>query len=296
MFINKEYLTFINQSKKDALNIVGVSVIDTLGSTYAKTGNMLLINSKFEYVGVLGSPWLHEKMLDLSKKALESGETICYENIPKEKTSGHGVSKYLIQAFFYSDNYGALGAAMDNYGKTLIRSTLNGNFEIVNKKYTTKLYDNKFYQTIQTPYSLLIFGTGDHVSSLISMANLMGWKTTVIDLKIIEHTVLEADNIIHLEYLQDILSLNLTSYNASVILSHSSKTDDVYLEALLSSDVEYIGILGNKKNMKKKIKQFSLEDDKRVFTPVGLDIGGIYHQSIALSICSQIEARKNGKI
>ncbi|MDC0933306.1 XdhC/CoxI family protein [Arcobacteraceae bacterium] len=296
MFVNKEYLNFINKSKKHTLDIVGISVVDTLGSTYAKNGNMLLINSSFEYVGVLGSPWLQEKMFHLAQKALATKETILFENIPKEKNSGHGVSKYLIQAFFYTDNYGALGSAMENYGKTLVRSTINDTFEIVNSKYSTKLEDNKFYQTIQTPYSLLIFGSGDHVSSLISMANFMGWRTTVIDLKIIEHTVIEADEVIHLEELKDILSIDLSSYNASVILSHSSKTDDKYLESLVKSNVEYIGILGNKRNMKKKIKQFSLEEDKRVFTPVGLDIGGIYHQSIALSICSQIEARKNGKI
>ena len=32
------------------------------------------------------------------------------------------------------------------------------------------------------------------------------------------------------------------------------------------------------------------------FAPIGLDIGGNTHQAIALSICAQIEARKNKKI
>ena len=50
------------------------------------------------------------------------------------------------------------------------------------------------------------------------------------------------------------------------------------------------------KNMQKKKNKFNLENDKRFYAPVGLDIGGTTHQSIALSICSQIEARKNGKI
>ena len=38
------------------------------------------------------------------------------------------------------------------------------------------------------------------------------------------------------------------------------------------------------------------KNDERFFAPVGLDIGGNTHQSIALSICAQIEAKKNGKI
>ena len=46
-----------------------------------------------------------------------------------------------------------------------------------------------------------------------------------------------------------------------------------------------------------RIKQeFSLEKNKRFFAPIGLDVGGNTHQAIALSICSQIEAQKNGKI
>ena len=60
--------------------------------------------------------------------------------------------------------------------------------------------------------------------------------------------------------------------------------------------MNYIGLMGNKKNAQKKKEQFNLEDDKRFFAPIGIDIGSYTQQSIALSICTQIEARKNGKI
>ena len=60
--------------------------------------------------------------------------------------------------------------------------------------------------------------------------------------------------------------------------------------------MKYIGLMGNRKNMQNKKEQFGLENDERFFAPVGLDIGGNTHQSIALSICAQIEAKKNGNI
>ncbi|MCJ8325660.1 MAG: XdhC family protein [Campylobacterales bacterium] len=293
---SKEYLSFIEHSKKEALDIVGASVVETFGSTYAKAGNMILVNSNYEYVGVLGSPALHNKILNLAKEVFESKKTIYFENAAKDKTSGHGISRYLVQAFIYKNNYDALGCALKNYGKTLVRSIKDASFEIIDQKDEIKLQNDKFYQKIKAPYSLLIFGSGAHVSSLISMANLMGWSTSVIDLKIRENYVKEADKLIKLENLKDILDMDLSSFNASVILSHSPKTDDIYLKALLNSDLEYIGILGNEKNMKKKIKEFNLYNDKRFFAPVGLDIAANSHQSIALSICAQIEARKNGKI
>lgn len=263
MFFSKEYLKFIDDSKRRKLDIVLIAVKETLGHCYAKVGNIMLVNSKMEFTGVLGSPALHEKLFDLSYKLLKSKKDISYENHPKDKTSGHGISTYDLSGFFSENNYELLDSTLEKFGK---------------------------------PYSLLVFGSGAHVSSLLSMANLMGWETTVIDMSLRQEYINQADKLIKLENLEDILAYDLSSYNASVILSHSPRTDDTYLEALLKSNVEYIGILGNKKNMKKKREQFNLHDDKRFFAPVGFDIGGITHESIALSICSQIEARKNKKI
>ena len=296
MFCNKEYIKFIESSKEKGLDIVGASVIETLGSTYAKPGNMILVNSIGEFTGVLGSKFLHNKILDLAKETLKTRQNQYFESIPEDESSGHGSSKYFLQGFFFESNCGALGMALENIGKTLVRSIKDDSFEIINETIETKVEDEKFYQTIKSPYSILIFGSGAHVTSLISMANLMAWKTTVIDIQIKEEYVSCADELIQLKNVEDILTMDLSSYNASVILSHSPKTDDTYLEALISSDLQYIGLMGNKKNMKSKIEQFKLENDKRFFAPVGFDIGGNTHQSIALSICSQIEARKNGKI
>jgi xanthine dehydrogenase accessory factor len=296
VFSNKEYVKFIENSKAKGLDIVGASVIETLGSTYAKPGNMMLVNSLGEFTGVLGSRFLHNKILALAKDALKTKKNQYFESIPEDESSGHGTSKYFLQGFFFENKYGALGVALENIGKTLIRSIKDDKFEIVYEKIKTKLEDDRFYQEIQSAYSLLIFGSGAHVTSLISMSNLMAWKTTIIDIKIKEEYVLQADELIELKNLEDILTMDLSSYNASVILSHSPKTDDTYLEALINSDLQYIGLMGNKKNMQRKIEQFKLENDKKIFAPVGFDIGGNTHQSIALSICSQIEARKNGKI
>jgi len=296
MFENKEYLKFIQNSKEKSLDLVGVSVIETLGSTYAKAGNLMLINSNFEFIGVFGSKHLHKQILEYAKTAFEDKKSLYFENIPKDESSGHGTSKYFLQVFFKNDDYGVLGLALKNFDKTLVRNIKNDEFEFSKEKHETKYENDKFYQEVKLPYSLLIFGSGAHITTFLDMANLMGWKTTIIDININKTYVSEVDEIIELENFEDILTMDLSSYNASVILSHSPKTDDTYLKALINSKVEYIGLMGNKKKMKEKIEEFKLKDDKRFFAPVGFDIGGNTHQSIALSICAQIEARKNGKI
>ena len=260
MFENKQFLEFIENCKKNSLDIVVTSVVYTLGSTYAKTGNIMLVNSKKESIGVLGSKFLQKNILELSKKAIEDKQNQNFESIPQDESSGHGTSKYLCEPFFFEDNY------------------------------------KNIDKHIKKAYSLLIFGSGAHVTSLVKMANLMGWETTVIDIKINKEFVKEADNLIQLERLEDILKIDLSSYDASVILSHSPKTDDIYLKALLHTQMNYIGMMGNKKNMQRKKEQFGLEKDSRFFAPVGINIGSHNHQSIALSICAQIEARRNEKI
>ena len=69
MFQNKQSLKFIEDCKNKKLDIVVTSVIETLGSTYAKAGNMMLVNSKGEFTGVLGSNFLQNKVLENSKEA-----------------------------------------------------------------------------------------------------------------------------------------------------------------------------------------------------------------------------------
>ncbi|WP_418179122.1 XdhC family protein [Aliarcobacter lanthieri] len=260
MFLDKDILNFIEKSILEKLDIVVTCVINTQGSTYSKAGNILVFNSKNEFCGVLGSPYLHNEIFELSKKSLESREIQTFKSIPKDKSSNHGFSSYKIEPFFYDENY----------------------FEI--SKY------------IKKPYSLLIFGSASHTTSLIKMANIMGWETTIIDIKIDEKFVKEADNKIELGNLDDIFKLDLNSFDASIILSHNPKTDKSYLKALISSNIKYIGMMGNKKNMQNIKKEFALENSDRFFAPIGFDIGGNSHQAIALSICAQIEAKKNGKL
>lgn len=260
MFLDKEILNFIQTSITKKLDIAITCVTKTQGSTYAKKGNILAVNSQGDWQGVLGSPYLHSQILELSKTALETKSVQTFESIPKDESTGHGQSQYSIEPFFYTHEYKGLS----NYMKK--------------------------------PYSLLIFGSAAHVTALVLMANLMGWKTTIIDMKMQNEFVKEADERIQLKSLEEIHTMDLSSYDASVILSHSPTTDHVYLEALLNSPIEYIGMMGNKQNMQRIKKEFQLEKSSRFFAPIGLDIGGNTSQAIALSICAQIEAKKNGKL
>lgn len=296
MFENKEQLDFILRSKAQALDLVLITVIRSSGSSFAKLGNSMFVNSKAEFAGVLGTSILHAKLMQHSLEVLTQKSSFCFKTTPATNSIGHGEVEYLIQAFFYKENYGALGVALENFGKTLIRSTKDNSFSLSDTEDQLQLEDKKFYQPIKKPYSLLIFGASVHITSLISMANLMGWETTIIDVAIQEEFVKEADHLISLNKADDINTKDLNLYDASVILSHNSQTDITYLKALLQSSIEYIGMMGNKKSMQHIKNTLQLENEKRFFAPIGLDIGKGSYQTVALSICAQIEAKKNNNL
>ncbi len=50
----------------------------------------MLVNSNEEFIGVLGSPALQNKILALSKEVLQSNKPLYFENTPKDKNSGMG--------------------------------------------------------------------------------------------------------------------------------------------------------------------------------------------------------------
>lgn len=133
MFENKEYLKFIQNSKEKSLDLVGVSVIETLGSTYAKAGNLMLINSNFEFIGVFGSKHLHKQILEYAKTAFEDKKSLYFENIPKDESSGHGTSKYFLQVFFKNDDYGVLGLALKILIKHLLETSKMMSLDLVKK-------------------------------------------------------------------------------------------------------------------------------------------------------------------
>lgn len=295
MFADKQLLRFAKRSMQQGLDLVLAGVIETRGSTYAKPGQVLAVNAKGRACGVLGSPGLHRQIIDLSHEVLQSRSVRQFESSPDD-SSGHGQSRYLLHPFFHSEGYGALGEALTRFGQTWIRSVEDGHSRFSDEKISPRLANTEFYQTIARPYSLLIFGSGAHVTTLIVIANAMGWTTTVVDTKIQEAFVKEADHLIALKTAREVDSIDLTPYDAAVILSHSAQKDPLYLEALLSSEMTYIGMMGNKTNMRRMKERFNLTKDRRFFAPVGLDIGGKGAKSIALSICAQIEAGRNQKL
>jgi xanthine dehydrogenase accessory factor len=83
----------------------------------------------------------------------------------------------------------------------------------------------------------------------------------------------------------------------AVIMSHNFLDDRIALEALLETPVPYIGLMGPKKRFDEMTddfaeegRTFSEEEMERIYTPIGLSLGGDTPYQIAYSIVGELLA------
>lgn len=154
-----------------------------------------------------------------------------------------------------------------------------------------------FFENINPPLNLLLFGAGYDALPLIRFAKEIGWRVTAIDHRAAfanKERLPEADEIIvsSSENLADEIFQDENS--VAVIMTHNYERDRHILRRLLDSKCFYVGALGPKKRTEKLLEEigesFSPEQLSKLHAPIGLDIGADTPETIALSIVAEIES------
>ena len=154
-----------------------------------------------------------------------------------------------------------------------------------------------FFENINPPLKLLIFGAGYDALPLIKFAKEIGWLVTVIDHRPAfanEERLTETDEFI-LSSSEDLSDDIFQDENSvGVIMTHNYERDRNILHRLLDSKCGYIGALGPKKRMEKLLgeigENYSPERLERLYAPIGLDIGADSPEAIALAIVAEIQS------
>ncbi|MFY9397127.1 MAG: XdhC family protein [Desulfomonilia bacterium] len=142
---------------------------------------------------------------------------------------------------------------------------------------------------------LLIVGAVHIAQSLARFGAEAGYQVTIIDPReAFADTVRFPGVEVLAEWPDEAMRrIGLHSRTAVVTLTHDPKLDDPALEVALASNVFYIGALGSRKTHAARLERFRLagfseEQLARVHGPVGLNIGAVSPQEIALSIMAEI--------
>jgi len=148
---------------------------------------------------------------------------------------------------------------------------------------------------------LLVVGGGIDARPLVNIAQQLGWKVSLWDPRPAnarKEYFSSVDNIIKGD------ASVLTSFagqedvNAAVLMSHNIEIDAQALQALATSQLKYLALLGPNNRKQQVITQAKVNEQSLPFVfagPAGLSIGGTLPESIALAILSECHASLHNK-
>ena len=163
------------------------------------------------------------------------------------------------------------------------------------------------FERIQAEPRLVICGAGHVGASLGKLASLMGYRTSLIDdrKEFVTRQSFPEKNIELVaaeDWSKAVEAAVGNGRGVSVaIVTRGHSEDEQCLRAVIGIDVDYIGLIGSKRRTNIVLQRVS--DDgvdaarlQRVHAPVGLDIGAVTPEEVALAIMAEIVAvRRGGK-
>jgi xanthine/CO dehydrogenase XdhC/CoxF family maturation factor len=207
----------------------------------------------------------------------------------------------------FQDGSAAIGGSFDNSG--LFVEIMLASTKLFSKGPAfTKMIETGegtfgvFFEKVEPPIKVLIFGAGDDTVPLSSIASVVGLNHSVVDYRpglLTSERFPLAENLLKLRPEQYPTRLITDEYTACVIMHHHYDSDKAAVQFLLeNTSVRYIGVLGPKKRTVRMLNEMQV---KRVsanlalrrsalFAPIGLDIGAETPEEIALSILAEIKA------
>ena len=151
------------------------------------------------------------------------------------------------------------------------------------------------------PLRLIVVGAVHIAQALVPMARIAGYDPVIVDPR---ETFASASRFPGERIEQDwpdevVARLGLDRRTALVLLTHDPKIDDPALEAVVRSEVFYIGALGSSRTHARRVERmraagFSETEIGRIHGPVGLDIGAAGPAEIAVAILAEMTAVLRG--
>jgi xanthine dehydrogenase accessory factor len=157
-----------------------------------------------------------------------------------------------------------------------------------------------FVEPILPPADLYIFGAGHVAASLYKVARIAGFDITVIDDReayASRERFPEAQQIIVEDFDKAAAQLSPSESSYIVIVTRGHRDDMRMLRWAVQTQARYIGMIGSKRKTITIFKELQSQGlaahlFERVHAPVGLDIGAITPEEIAVSIVAELIAKR----
>lgn len=160
-------------------------------------------------------------------------------------------------------------------------------------------------ERLDPPVALWILGAGEDVQPLVDLGRILGWTVGVADHRAAlarPERFPGAAAVLLGRPGDTIPRMSLDARSAVVLLSHIWDRDMEALRILMDTPVSYIGLLGHRRRGAKLLEALSKDGFmpaagqlERLYSPVGLDLGGQEPGEIALAIAAEVNAVLGGR-
>lgn len=296
--------------------VVVVTITSATGSVPREVGAKMFVDPDGNIEGTIGGGAGEAKVIHHALKILETGENqfveIDLSGAPQRETQGVCGGTMLVWLELWSGNEGISlvnkiinilfsGSAVAIV--TYFDGSKKPHLETLHIPSFPLLRNNAFIQPLFPPPTLLIIGGGHIAVPLAKIARISGFKIIVQD---------DRENFISPEKFPDaVLLLNKPIQSIESILN---KYSDLYitlvtrgylqdvaaLRIIYNYSLKYLGMVGSDKRVRtvfKMLQQEGFGNDffQQIYAPIGLDIGALTPEEIAVSICAElIQVRRGG--
>jgi xanthine dehydrogenase accessory factor len=153
------------------------------------------------------------------------------------------------------------------------------------------------FLTVEVPPARMVIIGAVHISqALVPVARMLGYEPAIIDPRTAFATPERFPGVRLVADWPDVALPEiggLDRYTAFIALTHDPKIDDPALLAALAANCFYIGALGSRKTHAKRLERLTAagaapEALARIRAPIGLPIGAISPEEIAVAIMAEV--------
>ncbi len=319
---DKALLERFDAWRREGRTLVLATVVSTAGSTYTKPGHRMLIAGSDDYEGLVSGGCLEGDLAAHAGEVIASGDTrvITYDlRGEADDLFGLGIGcdgllRILLQRLSPAGDYGPFARMAevlkgDSPAHCAVVLADQGDFRTGATLFSTGADFGAFdlpvsevlYTTLRPLPRLLVLGAGPDAAPVVTLADLLGWRITVVDHRpayLERPAFAAADARISAPAVALATQVTLPHFTAAIVMSHHLATDRSYLLALAKSAIPYIGLLGppgRRDRLLADLGDTARQLDGRLHGPAGLDIGADSPESIALSILGELHAATRGR-
>ncbi|MCF2151657.1 XdhC family protein [Desmonostoc muscorum LEGE 12446] len=299
--------------KKSA--VVLATVTNTKGSTPREIGAKMFISADGKTVGTIGGGAGEAKVYQQALQLLKTGKKQIVEidlsGVPQRQTQGvcGGTMQVLLELWSGFESLNLVNQIIDTltsgHSATIITPfhTDEKPYLLQETEVIASLHSTALIEPLLPPPTLLIIGAGHIAISLVQIAKIAGFQVIVQDdrpdfatkQRFPDASLVLAEPITSI---QEILDKNTSLYVALVTRGYLQ--DLAALRLLSNYQLPYIGMIGSNKRVSTVYKILQTEGCNQgflhqIYAPIGLDIGALTPEEIAVSICAElIKVRRGG--